>query len=220
MEAAATSGDLRCELKQQALAGISRVAQVVDLEVLEVGALVGELLQRPLLQAVLVEEVDDGELLQALLLVDCTPKHVEERVDHVGRGAHEVLEFHFGGPLMVSGEFIPARDVVLFPHAPAFVHLDTVENDGAILDVHGLRAVGVGLEGEGQERLVLDVEEELVPLHNVVQRDLPAKRIVIQFEREHILVAQFTMKFKQNVRSQKRHLQCRSRKNYRQEEEK
>ena len=205
MEAAATSGDLRCELKQQAFVGISREVKVVDREVLEVGALVGELLQRPLLQAVLVTEVVDDELLQAQLLVDCTPKHVEERVDHVGRGAHEVLEFHFGGPLMVSGEFIPARDVVLFPQAPAFVHLDIIEDDGAFLDVHWLGAVGIGLEGEGQERLVLDVEEELVPLHNVVQRDLPAKRIVVEFEREHILVAQFTMKFKQNVRSQKRH---------------
>ena len=50
-------------------------------------ALVQELLQRPVLEAVLAFEMIHGDFLEALLLVDRTPKYVDERVQHVTRGA-------------------------------------------------------------------------------------------------------------------------------------
>ena len=43
-----------------------------------------ELLQRPLLQLVQVDEIVDNEVLGALLFVDCTPKLVNDRVKNFG----------------------------------------------------------------------------------------------------------------------------------------
>ena len=60
-------------------------------------ALVQELLQRPVLEAVLAFEMIHGDFLEALLLVDRTPKYVDERVQHVTRGALEAVEINLCG---------------------------------------------------------------------------------------------------------------------------
>ena len=44
----------------------------------------GELPQRPLLQLVIVVEILDNEVLEALLFVDCTPKLINHRVKDFG----------------------------------------------------------------------------------------------------------------------------------------
>ena len=55
-------------------------------------ALEHDLLKWPLLQRILVKEVLDLELLEALLLVDGAPKVVEHRVEHRRRRAHEAVQ--------------------------------------------------------------------------------------------------------------------------------
>jgi len=168
LEATATGGGLSSKFKELVSGGISQSGRLSDLEVFEVWALVQELLQWPLLEAVMVIEAFDCELLQALLFVDRTTKYVDECVDHVCGGAPEVSEVDFGGRLQVGGESIPAHDRVLGPHAPSIVNLNTIELDGAFLDIHRLRARGIGLERQRQEWLIVDEEDELVPVHNVL----------------------------------------------------
>ena len=46
-------------------------------------SLLHELLQRPLLQLVVVLEILDGEVLEALLCVDGAPDEVKHRVDDI-----------------------------------------------------------------------------------------------------------------------------------------
>ena len=58
--------------------------EVCKFEGFELVCLEDELPQRPLLQLVLVVEILDNEVLEALLFVDCTPKLVNDRVKNLG----------------------------------------------------------------------------------------------------------------------------------------
>ena len=62
-----------------------------DLQFEEVVHLLGELLQRPRLQLVLVRVILYGEIPEAPLWVDDPPKKVKHGVDDMGRCAPEVL---------------------------------------------------------------------------------------------------------------------------------
>ena len=86
---------------------------------------------------------------------------------------------------------IPELVGVRSPLSPALVHLHIVELDGALLNVHGPCTRDIGLEGQRQERDVIDEEEELVSLHDVTEGQLPLQFVVLQFEREQSRVAQF-----------------------------
>ena len=91
-EAAATGCGLRSELEELAsFCGITLIVQVSDLDVFEVWALLQELLQWPVLQDVGILPTINRKFLEALLLVDRVPEHVDERVHHVGRGALDIL---------------------------------------------------------------------------------------------------------------------------------
>ena len=59
------------------------VEKVVDLQIFEVGAFQNELLQWPLLEAILVREPLDCKPLKTLLCVDGASKYVNKRVQHV-----------------------------------------------------------------------------------------------------------------------------------------
>ena len=63
---------LRSEFDELSNVIIFRFVEVVKLEGLEVVYLEDELPQRPLLQLVLVPEIIDRQVLEALLFVDCT----------------------------------------------------------------------------------------------------------------------------------------------------
>ena len=58
-----------------------------------------ELRQRPLLQLVLVLESLDGEVLEALLCVDCAPKVLNHGINHLFRRAAEAVNLDIGGRL-------------------------------------------------------------------------------------------------------------------------
>ena len=79
---------------------------------------------------------------------------------------------------------IPELDGVRGPLSPALVHLHIVDFDNAMLDVHGPCTRDIGLEGQRQERDVIDEEEEFVPLHGVTEGQLPLQFVILQFERE------------------------------------
>ena len=85
VEAVAKSGNLSNEFEELAAVIIRRFNQGVNFEGFEVVCLEDELLKRPLLQLVLVPVILDKEILEALLFVDCTPKFVNHRVEHIGR---------------------------------------------------------------------------------------------------------------------------------------
>ena len=85
VEAVAESGNLSNEFEELAAVIIRRFNQGVNFEGFEVVCLEDELLKRPLLQLVLVPVIFDKEILEALLFVDCTPKVVNHRVEHIGR---------------------------------------------------------------------------------------------------------------------------------------
>ena len=53
------------------------------MEMLQMGASQNDLLQWPLLQAILVIKVLDRKLLETLLCVDSASKYVNKRVQHV-----------------------------------------------------------------------------------------------------------------------------------------
>ena len=80
---------------------------------------------------------------------------------------------NLGGLFQIGGEAVPACEGLLGPHSPALMHLKIIELDLACHNIHRLCARGIGLEGHGQERLVVYEQEELVPVHSVVQRHLP-----------------------------------------------
>ena len=86
---------------------------------------------------------------------------------------------------------IPELVGVRGPLSPALVHLHIVKLDDALLNVHGLCARDIGLEGQRQERDVIDEEEELVRLHGITEGQLPLQLVVLQFEREQSRVVEF-----------------------------
>ena len=86
------------------------------------------------------------------------------------------------------------------------MHIHIVEFDGAFINVHGPSTRDIGLEGQCQERDVIDEEEELVSLHDVTQGQLPIQFVILQFEREQSRVAQFfPTKLYKNMRNQRMH---------------
>ena len=97
----------------------------------------------------------------------------------------------FCGRLQVGGFLIPKLVGVRSPLSPALVHLHIVELDDALLDVHGPSTRDIGLEGQRQERDVIDEEEERVPLDGITEGQLPLQFVVLQFKREKSRVVQF-----------------------------
>ena len=86
---------------------------------------------------------------------------------------------------------VPELAGVWGPLTPALVHLHIVELYDASLNVHGPCARDIGLEGQRQERDVIDEEEELVRLHGIAEGQLPLQLVILQFKREQSRVAQF-----------------------------
>ena len=84
VEAFAISGNLSSEFEELAAVIICRISQDGNFEGFEVVCLEDELPQRPLLQLVLVLQIPDGQVLEALLFVDCTPKLINYRVKNFG----------------------------------------------------------------------------------------------------------------------------------------
>jgi len=68
-----------------------RVTQEEYLEILKFGALDHELAQWPLLERVLVSEILNCELFEALLLIDSLREIVKHRVDYLRRRAGEFI---------------------------------------------------------------------------------------------------------------------------------
>ena len=83
-KATARSDSLGSEFEKLAAVITCRGNQFVKFEGFEVVCLEHELPQRPLLQLVLVTEMIDNEVLEALLFVDCSPKLVYNRVEYLG----------------------------------------------------------------------------------------------------------------------------------------
>ena len=66
---------------------VSRLGKILDHQRLKVVALQGKLTQWPLLQSVLVAEASDGEVLEAVFLINGVTEFFEHRVHHLGRRA-------------------------------------------------------------------------------------------------------------------------------------
>ena len=75
---------LRSEFEELAAVIICRERKLEKFEGFEVVCLEDELPQRPLLQLVLVPEILDNEVLEALFFVDCAAKLVNHRVKYLG----------------------------------------------------------------------------------------------------------------------------------------
>ena len=91
----------------------------------------------------------------------------------------------------MGGFLIPELVGVRGPLSEALVHLHIVELYDALLNVHGLCARDISLEGQRQERYVIDKEEELVLLYGITEGQLPLQLVILQSEREKSRVAQF-----------------------------
>ena len=87
MEAAAVGGGQASKIQDCRTISRCRLREVLDLEILKVGALDHELAQWPLLERVFVIEVFDCELFEALLLIDSLREIVKHRVDNLRRRA-------------------------------------------------------------------------------------------------------------------------------------
>ena len=70
----------------------------------------------------------------------------------------------------------------------ARVDLDLVEFDLTILNVLGSGRCELSLLGQLEEGLILDLENECVPLHIVVQGKKPIKFVVLHVQRKHTLL--------------------------------
>ena len=60
------------------------------------------------------------------------------------------------------------------------MHVRIVELDDAPLNVHGPCTRDISLEGQRQERDVIDEEEELVLLHDITEGKLPIQFVILQ----------------------------------------
>ena len=73
----------------------------------------------------------------------------------------------------------------------ALVNLHIQELDGAHGDVLRSRWGGLSLEWQAQEGFLIDVEDEEVTLHVVVEGQLPSQFCILQFQREQIRMIEF-----------------------------
>ena len=71
------------------------------------------------------------------------------------------------------------------------MNLHTVELDGAHGDVLRSRWGGLSLEWQAQEGFLIDVEDEEVTLHEVVEGQLPSQFCVQQLQWEQIRLIEF-----------------------------
>ena len=71
------------------------------------------------------------------------------------------------------------------------MYLLIVELDGACGDVLRSRCGGLSLEWQSQEGFVIDVEDEEVTLHVVVEGQLPSQFCVLQLQWEQIRLIEF-----------------------------
>ena len=80
----------------------------------------------------------------------------------------------------------------------AFVNLHVVELDFASGDVLRSRWGGLSLEWQAQEGFLIDVENEEVTLHVVVEGQLPSQFCILQLQREQTwLIEIFSNKIEQ-----------------------
>ena len=84
VEALAICGSLSSDFEELAAVASCRSRKEEKFEGFEVVCLEDELPQRPLLQLVLVPEILDNEVLEALLFVYCAPKLVNYRIKYLG----------------------------------------------------------------------------------------------------------------------------------------
>jgi len=71
------------------------------------------------------------------------------------------------------------------------VNLHIVELDGALHDVLRSRWGGLSLVKQAQEGFLIDVEDEEVSLHVVVEGQLPSQFCVLQLQWEQIRLIEF-----------------------------
>ena len=133
-EASAASDGKASELDQPAAAGVCGI-EVLERECLQRMTLKGELLQRRLLQVVLVAEILNCQVLQALLVANSASKVFEDCADSFRGRAHEKLNLDvFRRSFLLSDPFTDSVGVIL---RETTVHLHLVQLDIAPLDVHG-----------------------------------------------------------------------------------
>ena len=135
--------------------------------------------------------VSDAENLETLLVVDRASKVIEKLVDNVRRRAGKAV---LPGDCYVRcwGQLVlltPVENRVGFVLGPAFVHLHLIERDCAFGDVLGALTRDLGLVSHPNERLIIDVQHEIVCLGNVVKRDFPLKVAMPELQWEHSWVS-------------------------------
>jgi len=102
VEAAAVGGGQAGKIEDSRTIGRDSFWQIVDLEILKVGALDHELAQWPLLKRVLILELPDCELFEALLLIDSLREVIKQRVDHLRRRAGKKISAEFAAYVGIS----------------------------------------------------------------------------------------------------------------------
>ena len=103
MESFAFSGSFSSDLKELATVANFRDTQVSELELFHVMCEKIEHLRWPLLQLFIVIEVLNGQVIEALHFLDCSPKVVDHRVEHIGRCSLESIDhLNFGDGLILD----------------------------------------------------------------------------------------------------------------------
>ena len=103
MESAVVSGNLSRELEELAVVANCCDTQVSELEGFHVMCEKVEHLRWPLLQLSIVIEVLNCQVIEALYFLDCSPKVVDHRVEHIGRCSLESIDhLNFGDGLILD----------------------------------------------------------------------------------------------------------------------
>ena len=141
------------------------------------------------MKVILVHEIIDGQVLQALLVAYSASKVCENCIDNLSRRALEVLNMDiFRRSFLLSDPFI---DRICGVQCEARVHLHLVQPDSAPLDVLGALRDDFGLVRQEREREVVDAQGELVRGDDVENCDLPLGLAVLQLERKHAILRKF-----------------------------
>ena len=141
------------------------------------GGLHDELLQRPLIQPVLVAERHDSYALKALLNVYGLREVVKDGVKHLRWwGLEQTSDVDIGRRLVIK-LFAPLFNRVGSVLGPTLTNFHAVKHDCSIGNVWGSLGSDLGLVGHLGEGHIIDREIEDIRLHVVVELNLPSELI-------------------------------------------